>query len=362
MPLPFSSPPNNLCILRLSAIGDICHTLPVVRTIQQAWPQTRLTWIIGKSEYALLEGIVDIEFVVFDKSAGMSAYRDVRRQLNSRAFDALLHMQMSLRSSLLSLLVNSPVKLGFDRDRAGDMQWLFSNHKIAPQKNQHVLDSLFGFSQALGIREKQLRWDIPVTPEDMQLARQLADPAQPYLVISPSSSKPYRNWHTSGYAQLADHAANEHGLRVYITGGNTPLERQLAEDICTKSTTDAITNLAGKTSLKQLLVVLQNALGVIAPDSGPAHMATAVGTPVIGLYACTNPDRARPYLSAEWTVNRYPEAVQARYHKPVEALPWGLRVRDAGTMDRISVEEVKSTLDRLIHASGAHSSAKDNTL
>ncbi|MFP4610026.1 MAG: glycosyltransferase family 9 protein [Thiohalophilus sp.] len=362
MPLPFTTPPDSLCILRLSAIGDICHTLPVVRTIQQTWPQTRLTWIIGKSEYALLEGITDIEFIIFDKSRGVSAYRDVRRQLKSRTFDALLHMQMSLRSSLLSLLVNSPIKLGFDRKRAGDMQWLFSNHKIAPQQNQHVLDSLFGFSQSLGIKEKLLCWDIPIAREDVQQAQQLADPARPYLVISPSSSKPYRNWHTSGYAQLANYAANEHGLRVYITGGNTPLERQLAEDICAKSTSDAITSLVGKTSLKQLLVILQNALGVIAPDSGPAHMATTVGTPVIGLYACTNPERARPYLSAEWTVNRYPDAVQAKYHKPVEALPWGLRVRDAGTMDRISVEEVKSTLDRLIHTTGTHSSAKDNTL
>lgn len=348
MSLPFTHPPASLCILRLSAIGDICHTLPVVRTIQHTWPGTRLTWIIGKTEYHLLEGIPDIDFVVFDKSRGLSAYRDVRRQLRQRQFDALLHMQMSLRSSLISLLINSPVKLGFDRQRASDMQWLFTNQQIAPRQRQHVMDSLFGFTEALGITERQLHWDIPVSDRDRQLAEQLADPSHPYLVISPSSSQPYRNWHVKGYADLADYAARHHGLRVYITGGNTDLEYRLAGEIASRCNSEKVINLVGQTSLKQLLVVLENAIGMIAPDSGPAHMATAVNTPVIGLYACTNPERARPYRSAEWTVNRYPEAVSGKYHKPVTELPWGVRVRDPGTMDRITVEEVRAMLDRLV--------------
>lgn len=348
MPLPFQHPPQSLCLLRLSAIGDICHTLPVARTIQHAWPQTRLTWIIGKGEYSLVEGITDIEFLVFDKSRGLSAYRDIRRQLGGRQFDALLHMQMSLRSSLLSLLVNTPVKLGFDRARAGDMQWLFTNHQIAPRQRQHVVDSLFGFSQVLGIEEKLLRWDIPVSEPDRQQAEQLADPAQPYIVISPSSSHPYRNWHVEGYTRVAEHAVKQHGLRVYITGGPTELEQQMAATICARCDSQQVINLVGKTSLKQLLVVLENALAVIAPDSGPAHMATTVNTPVIGLYACTNAERARPYLSEQWTINRYPEAVRDKYHKDVSELPWGIRVRDPGTMERITVEEVTATLDKLL--------------
>lgn len=357
MPLPFTSPPQRLCILRLSAIGDICHTLPVVRTIQHAWPQTRLSWIIGKAEHALLEGMADIEFIVFDKSRGLAAYRDVRRQLQSRHFDALLHMQMSLRSSLISLMVNTPIKLGFDRARAGDMQWLFTNQQIASRDRQHVLDSLFGFSQALGIEEKLLRWDIPVAAQDRQRAGQLVDRSHPYLVISPGSSQPYRNWHAAGYAELADYAASRYGMNVYLTGGNSGLEQQLARDICARVGNGKITSLVGRTSLKQLLVILEHASAVIAPDSGPAHMATAVDTPVIGLYACTNPERARPYSSTEWTINRYPEAVEQKYHKTVAELPWGIRVRDPGTMERITVEEVKSTLDRLLHAQQADSPA-----
>ncbi|MGD8795401.1 MAG: glycosyltransferase family 9 protein [Thiohalophilus sp.] len=347
-PLPFTSAPDSLCILRLSAIGDICHTLPVVRTIQDTWPETRLSWIIGKTEYALLEGIPNIDFIVFDKSRGLEAYREVRRQLKGRRFDALLHMQMSLRSSLLSLLVESPVKLGFDRARAGDMQWLFTNHQIAPRTRQHVLDSLYGFTEALGIKDKHLRWDIPISAQDRQIAEQLADPKAPYLVISPASSQAYRNWTVKGYAELANYASRQYGLKVYLTGGTTRLERELANEIVALTGSQQLVDLVGRTSLKQLLVILENAVGMIAPDSGPAHMATTVNTPVIGLYACTNAERARPYLSKEWTINRYPEAISNKYHKNVDELPWGARVRDVGTMDRISIDEVKATLDRLM--------------
>lgn len=360
MPLPFTTPPDSLCILRLSAIGDICHTLPVVRTIQQAWPQTRLTWIIGKTEHALLQGIPDIEFIVFDKARGLAAYRDVRRQLNGRRFDALLHMQIALRASLLSRLVNAPIRLGFDRARARDLQWLFTNHRIEARAHQHVMDGLFGFSQALGIEDKQLRWDIPVPNADRQTAEQLADPTRPYLVISPSASSAYRNWHVAGYAQVAEYAARQHGLPVYLTGGNSAAEQQLAAAIEETADNASLTNLVGKTSLKQLLAILENATALISPDSGPAHMATTVNTPVIGLYACANPDRTGPYLSRHWTINHYPEAVQDKFHKPVSELPWGIRVRDPGTMDRITVQEVESTLDRLLQSHKNNNSGIDN--
>src|SRR5687768_9822152 len=105
MDLPFSTPPANLCLLRLSALGDICHTLPIVRTIQRAWPRTTLTWIIGQLEHGLVHDIPGIEFIVFDKSDGLRAYTDLRRRLHGRRFDVLLHMQVALRASLASLCV-----------------------------------------------------------------------------------------------------------------------------------------------------------------------------------------------------------------------------------------------------------------
>ena len=132
--LPFTSAPKSLCILRLSAIGDICHTLPVIRLIQDTWPETKLTWIIGKTEYSLVDGIDDIEFIVVDKKQGWASYTQLRHALKGRQFDALIHLQMSLRSSIINRLIKAPIKLGFDKARAKDMQWLFTNAKIAAAK------------------------------------------------------------------------------------------------------------------------------------------------------------------------------------------------------------------------------------
>ncbi|MCI0504753.1 MAG: glycosyltransferase family 9 protein [Gammaproteobacteria bacterium] len=347
MPLPFQSAPESICILRLSAVGDICHTLPVARTIQSQWPSTKLTWIIGKLEASLVRDIPGIEFIVFDKSRGVKAYWDVRRALRSRRFDALLHMQMSLRSSVVNRLVNTPVRIGFDRARAKDLQWLFNNAQIPAHRNQHVMDSFFGFAEALGINERELRWDIPIPESDQQQAEALLPGKQPALVISPCSSMSYRNWHSNGYAAVCDYAVKQYAFRVVLTGGPSITELEMGQDIETQCKIPII-NLIGKTNLKQLLAILKKATLVISPDSGPAHMATAAGTPVIGLYACTNPDRARPYFSGEWVIDKYHEAVRAKHGKEASELSWGLRVRDPGTMERITVEDVTRKLDEFM--------------
>lgn len=344
--LPLASAPDTICLLRLSALGDITHTLPVFHTLRAAWPDTRITWIIGKTEYPLVKDLADVEFIVFDKKAGIAAYSSVRQQLNKRRFDVLLHMQMSLRSSLVSLLVNADIKLGFDRQRAKDLQWLFTNHKIAYQPRQHVIDSFFGFTEALGIKDKLYRWDVPIPEEVRQFAAKYIKD-KPVLVISPCSSKAYRNWSCEGYAALADHASDKHGMQVILTGGASAIEQQYGECIVEHATSKPL-NLVGKTTIKQLLAILDQATLVVAPDSGPAHFATAVNTPVIGLYACTNPDRARPYLSEQWLVNRYPDAIRKKYGKSVADVPWGARVRDAGTMQLITVDDVCNKLDQFL--------------
>ena len=303
-------------------------------------------WIIGKLEYELVKDIDGIEFLIFDKRQGLAGYRQLHRQLKPLRFDALLHMQMSLRASMIAMMVNTPIKLGFDRQRAKDLQWLFTNHNIAYQPKQHVIDSFFGFSEALGIKEKIYRWDIPIPDSARQFAATQVAMDKPLLVISPCSSMAYRNWTTEGYARVADYAHHQYQMQVVLTGGPSTIEKEYGAAIC-NSTQIPITNLIGQTDLKQLLAILEKAKVVISPDAGPAHLATAVGTPVIGLYATTNPERARPYLSSDYVVNRYPEAVHAKYGKAIDEVPWGIRVRDAGTMERISVHDVTAMLDKL---------------
>ena len=349
MPPDFPQPARTLCLLRLSALGDITHTLPIFYTLRENWPDTRITWIIGKVEYELVRGIKDVEFIIFDKKQGLKAYLQLYQQLKTRRFDILLHMQMSLRASIASLLVRAPVRIGFDRQRAKDGQWLFSNKKIAYQPGQHVIDSFFGFSQALGIQDKQYRWDIPIPETDRASAQQKLGIDSPYVIISPCSSKAYRNWSVEGYAEVARYLREKYQYSIVITGGNSDIEHQYADNIQQRLAFE-VANLVGKTSIKELLAIIEKADFMISPDSGPAHMATAMNTPVIGLYACTNPDRARPYLSEKWLVNRYPEAIQKKYNKPVSDVPWGARVRDDWAMLLITVDDVIAIADKLIHS------------
>jgi len=347
MSIKFEHPPKSICILRLSAIGDISHTLPAVRTIQQKWPTTQLTWIIGKTEYPLVSDIENINFIVFDKRKKFSAYMQVKKQLLGQTFDVLLHMQMSLRASILSLFVKAKHKLGFDRQRAKDLQWIFTNEKILYKPRQHVVDSFFCFTEAIGIKEHILNWNIPVPEDAIKSASSMLPTDKPILVISPCSSMTYRNWLIEHYAAVADYAIEKYNFNVIITGGSSTIEKHYATEISSLCKSP-VTNLVGKTTLKQLLFILKQAKIVISPDAGPAHLATAVGTPVLGLYATTNPDRARAYLSADFVVNKYPEAIYEKFAKQVDDVPWGTRVRDDGTMARISSEEVTTMLAHMI--------------
>ena len=340
-------PPSQLCIVRLSAIGDTCHTVPVVRALQDAWPETKITWIIGRVEHTLMQGLERIRFVVLDKSLGVRGYLRVRRELTGQPFPVLLHMHASARANLASLMVSAQVRLGFDRARARDFQYYFCNHHLPARAQQHVMDGLFEFAAALGVTRGEPRWDIPVNDTDREFATRILPGATPSLVISPCTGarfRNYRNWRAERYASVADYAHAHYGAKVLLTGGTTALEKEYGEAIAAASKYKA-ENLIGKTSLKQLLALIRRASVVVCPDSGPAHMATAVHTPVVGLYATSNRHRTGPYASQHLVVDKYPEAVRREFGTGVEALRFGQRVRNRDAMDLIEVNDVVAKLD-----------------
>jgi heptosyltransferase I len=347
--LSFAEAPRRVCILRLSAIGDTCHVVPIVRTLQQAWPTTQLTWIIGKSEARLMQLIEGVEFITVDKGSSLGAARALRAQLQARDFDLLLHMQLALRASLLARAVPARIKLGFDRARARELQWLFTNARIAARTREHVLDSFFGFLEALGIRERLLRWDLPLPASARAYAAALVPDGQPTLVISACSSHARRNWLPARYAAVAEHAHARHGMRVILAGGPGVLERTMGERI-ERACEVPLINQIGKDTLPELLALLARARVLLSPDSGPAHMATMVGTPVIGLYAATNPARSGPYLSRRWCVDAYAEAARVFRGVDPQQLPWTHKIEEPGVMELISVPQVTARLDELLGA------------
>jgi heptosyltransferase I len=261
----------------------------------------------------------------------------------------LLHMQLAARASAMAHQVTAPVKVGFDRSRARELQWLFTNARIAPRAREHVLDSFFGFIEALGIRERMLRWDIPLPQDALAYAHSLIPDETPTLVISPCSSHSLRNWPAERYAALADYAAGEHGMRVIVAGGPTAIERETGASIeRLVNPRTRLINQVGKDTLPQLLALLSRARVLLAPDSGPVHMATMVGTPVIGLYAATNPARSGPYLSRQSCVDAYARAAMQFCGKAPEALPWPQKIEQRGVMELIAVSEVTAKLDELL--------------
>jgi heptosyltransferase I len=346
--LNFKPPLQRVCLLRLSAIGDTCHAAAALRAFQAAWPETRFTWIIGKLEAKLLSAILPgVEFIIFDKGTTLKELWRLRALLRERRFDLLLDLQLSLRASLVSRYIAAPIKLGYDRQRAREMQWLFTNAQIAPATREHVLDSFMGFARACGIDPDKPYWDITLPPDALDYAREVIPDSTPTLLISPCSSHEARNWSAQRYAAVADHAAAIHGMRAVLVGGRTALESRMGEAICAAAR-DPLINQIGKDTLPQLLGLMSRSAALLSPDSGPAHMATMVELPVIGLYAATNPQRAGPYYSRQWCVDKYDAASRKFYGKPATEIPWTTKIERPGVMDLITVEEVTAKLDQLM--------------
>jgi len=331
--------PGHVCILRLSALGDATHVVPVIRAMQDHWPDTKITWIIGKLEHRLLSALQGVEFLVFDKRGGWPAVRELRHELRDRRFDVLLHMQVAARANLLSRLVRAPVRLGWDRARSRDFHHHFSRQQVAEVSFQHQVQGFLEFPRALGIEVETPRWDLPISPQAREWVSERVPAEPPVFLISPCSSHTARNWRAEYYAAAAEFAAGELGMQVVLSGGPSKLEEGMGKEIeaCMKA---ACLNLVGKDTLEQSKALLKRADLVITPDSGPTHIASALNTPVIGLHAATWSKRSGPYNSLDLCVDRFEEAARKFRGKEASELRWGTRIEEPGVMDLIRPEDV----------------------
>lgn len=338
---------KSVCILRLSAIGDVTHVLPVVHSLREQLPGASISWVVGKTEARLLEGLPGVELIVFDKNAGLKGYIDLWRRLRKRRFDVLFHMQVAMRANIAAALVRAGVRVGYDRARSKDLHGLFINRRIQSRDKQHVLDCLASFPKALGLEPAPPHWSIPLSPDDYRFSDDYIDPSRLNIVISPSASHELRNWPAERYAALADHAVQQHGANIILTGGPASRDQEYCNAIQEQMTTHA-TNICGQDTLKQLAALLDRADLLIAPDTGPAHIANAMGTDVLGLFASSNPHRSGPYHSLQWCVNRYPQALERFTGQRVDNARWGTKAEFNGAMELISVGDATAMLDQWV--------------
>ena len=254
-------------------------------------------------------------------------------------YQGALHLQVAARANLLSRLVRAPVRLGWDQARSRDFHTRFTTHRVAAAPFQHQVQGFLEFPRALGIDVETPRWDLPIGQQAHDwVARQLASDA-PVLLISPCSSHVLRNWRAEYYAEVADFAAVEMGMQVVLSGGPSELEQNMGQEIESMMKSACI-NLVGKDTLEQSKAMLQRADLVISPDAGPTHIASALNTPVIGLYAPTWSKRSGPYNSLDLCVDRFEAAARKYRDAEAQELRWGSRIEQPGVMDLIQPADV----------------------
>jgi heptosyltransferase I len=219
------------------------------------------------------------------------------------------------------------------------------HERVPARTGEHVLDAIGSFVEPLGLKQIQVRWDIPIPDEARAWAlAQWPDDGQPTLVISAASSHALRNWRAERYAAVADHAAQALHMRVVLTGGPSAIERTLGDSILARMKTRPL-DLIGKDTLKRALALYRRASIVLTPDAGPMHMANAVGARVLGLHAASNPARSGPYSDRRWCVDRYDDAARKFLHKPAAEIPWGTKIEYPGVMDLVKVDDAVERLE-----------------
>lgn len=328
-------PPREVCIVMLSALGDAVHVLPVANALKRAWPECRITWVIQPLPHQLVQGHPAIDdFVIFYRRrgvAGLRAFLDVRRALAGRRFDLLLGLQAYFKAGLITAIAHADVKLGFDRARARDAQWLFTNRRIPARGQRHVQDQYLEFLEYLGVDPEPLAWDIRLSEEER--AAQTAfftELDRPACAVVLGTSKLEKNWNAEGYARVLEQIESEHGLRPVIIGGPSPVERRIADEVIA-STGASVVDALGD-DVRKLVWILEGSALLISPDTGPLHISRALETPVVGLYGYTNPKRLGPYRAFEDLI------VDGYAEYPGEQYPVTSTYREG--MQRITVDAV----------------------
>jgi len=328
-------PPREVCIVMLSAIGDAVHVLPVANALKRAWPECRITWVLQPVPYLMVRDHPAIDdFVVFRRRRGFRGLielRDFRRDMKNRRFDLLIGLQVYLKAGLITALTPARIKLGFDRRRARDAQWLFTNRRIPARGQRHVQDQYFEFLEYLGIDPEPVSWDLRFSEEERAAQAEFFEGlGRPACAVVVGTSKRDKNWNAEGYAHVLEEVDRSYGLRPVLVGGPSPIERGMADDIVTH--TDArVVDMLGD-DLRKLMWIIDGSALLISPDTGPLHIARALETPAVGLFGYTNPKRSGPY-------GAYQDLIVDGYAEhPGEDYPIMPQYRNG--MERIRVDDV----------------------
>jgi heptosyltransferase I len=325
-------PLGRVCIVMMSAVGDAVHVLPLVTALKRHDPATHVTWVLQPGPATLVRGhpAVD-EIVLFDRTRGARGFLDTRAQLAGHQFDVCVNLQVYFKAGIITSFVPAPVKLGFDRARARDFNWLFTNAKIPRHPMQHVQDQYFEFLDALGVPHQPPAWDLGPWPEERAWQREFfAGIERPAAAIVVATSKPQKDWLPERWARVCDALHEDHGLQPVLVGGRS--ERELAaEAVIMREARHKPVSALGS-GLRKLVAILDGSALVLSPDTGPLHMAVALDRPVVSLIGYSNPKRVGPY-------RKFRDLMIDAYGEPGEDYPVSMENR-LDRLPRVTVEQV----------------------
>ena len=328
---------DSICIVRLSALGDCFLLVPMIHTLRLQYPEAKIYWVIERHLAPLFESLEGVKIIPINKPKSPLDYLRLKSRFSAYDFDLLIAAQASFRVNLVYPCIKAKTKIGFDDQRAKDLHQWFVDESIAPRK-EHLLDGFLGFTKHLGIENPTIAWPLEIPAEATHWAMERLG-SQDWIAINPAASKLERTPQASFYVDVIQKLISGTDYHIILTGGSDSEEVGLANAIVS-SYPERVINLTGKTNLAQLTALMSAVDILISPDTGTAHIATAFGTPVVGLYAVAPPALSGPYLSQHLVINKFPEAVKNILGKDPEDVKWGTRVHDRKAMDFIQAEEV----------------------
>jgi heptosyltransferase I len=338
-----SGVPDRVCVVLLTGLGDVVMGLPVVNALKAAHPRCHVTWVAEPMPAQLLRPppAVD-EVVVYNRDRGVRGVLDLARKLRGRRFDVTLNLNVYTKSVWPTLLSGAPRRLGFGRDRAREGVWLASSEHLPPRPRAHTLDMFLEFLDALGVpRPEPLEWRIPFTEEERRARDAFFAPlrGRPVAAIVPASALRKKDWLPERYARVVDALEHDFGFRTLLAGGPGERETRLAREIVERARAEPAWGLGD--GVRRLAWLLAGSDLVIAPDTGPVHLARALEVPVIGLYGHTNPWRVGPY-------RKYQDLWVDRYTDPGEAPDPSNFTPKLGRMEQITVGDVLERVERAV--------------
>lgn len=316
----------------LTAAGDAVHVLPVLTALKRHMPASHVTWMLQPGPASLVRGHPALdEIIVFERARGWRAFLDVRRQLATRPFDVVLDLQTYLKAGVITAMTRAPRKLGYDRARARDLNWIFTNEHLPGHEPQHVQDEYLEFLAALGVPAAPLEWNLGPWPHERDWRREFAARFErPIATLVIGSSKPEKDWIAERWADVADVLAERYGMQTVLAGARSPRELATERIIMERARHKPASML--DSGLRRLVSILDCSSLVISLDTGPLHMAVALGRPTISLLGYANPKRVGPY-------RRFRDLMIDAYGDPGEDYPVSMDTRP-GRMPRITVEQV----------------------